>query len=79
MHDNAQVAQLRVEEMNENMEEFCEEAEEVGEVGSKPGNVSKFNNEVEASLSAQGIWDDEVSEMKHLRPVDLKMMMRGGL
>lgn len=46
--------------MNKNighmMEEFHEEA---AEVGSKPGNVLKFNSEVEASLSAQGIWDDE--------------------
>jgi hypothetical protein len=70
LRDDAQVAQLRVEEMNENighmMEEFREEAEEVAEVGeagsTKPGNVWKFESEVEASLSAQGIWDDDASE-----------------
>jgi hypothetical protein len=70
LRDNAQVAQLRVEEMNEDighmLEEFRKEAEEVEEVeeagGNKSGDLSKFDSEVEAPLSVDGFLDDDTTD-----------------
>jgi hypothetical protein len=67
LRDNAQVAQLRVEEMNEDighmLEEFRQEALTPEEAGStKTGVGSKFDSDVEAPLSVKGSLDDDTSE-----------------